>query len=392
MPDQPNEVLIPLGETTTDIQLFPLGKWKHPAGEINITPERATSFAAGFKQQLAGQKLPILYIHSDKGNVSNPDYGKAAGWITDVRADDERGVVVDVDWTDRGAAAVLAKEYLYLSAEYFDRVQLPHHKEPHSDVVIGAALVNRPHLKGMSPILNEDTGHLFLLPGESKPDGPEEGGGPMDPILLALAESAGVEVSKDATELSEEQREAIEKYLKGDDSDTEKVTELEAKLAAIQKQLDDTEDPDQSKARSLREAGFVEEATLLSEYRGDKLVRELASELPQGHSLTPAVEEKVRAFAVGGDAAELTEALAILASGKGTVDLGEHGSDGDTDDNDDGASEAGDKLMALADAYVKEHDDVDWIEAMSIVSDENPVLWNEQQVSLGGKPTAEVTG
>ncbi len=389
MPDQANEVLIPLAETSTDVQLFPLGKWKHPSGEINITPERAASFAEGFKRQLAGQKLPILYIHSDRKNVSNPDYGKAAGWITDVRADDERGVVVDVDWTDRGAAAVLAKEYLYLSAEYFDRVQLPHHKEPHDDVVIGAALVNRPHLKGMSPILNEETGHLFILTGESKPDGPEKGGGPMDPILLALAKSAGVEVSEDDTELSDEQREAIEKHLEGDEAT--QVADLEAKLAEAQKQLDDVEDEDSSKARSLREAGFEEEATLLSEYRGDKLVRELALQLPKGHSLTPAVEEEVRAFALEGDAGRLSKALEILASGKGTVDLAEHGSDGDSGD-DDGASDAGDKLNALADAYVKEHDDVDWIEALGIVTDENPALWNEHQESLGGTATAEVKG
>ena len=212
----PNEVLTPLTETGTDLQLFPLGKWKHPNGEINITPERARSFAEGFKAQLAGQKLPILYIHSSKSNVSNPDYGKAAGWITDGRADDERGVVIDVDWTDRGAKAVQGKEYQYLSAEYFDQVQLPQHKQPHRDVVIAAALTNRPHLKGMDPILNEETGHMFLF-GESKPDSPEKGG-PMDPILLALAKSAGVEVSEDATELTDDQREAIEKHLEDDES------------------------------------------------------------------------------------------------------------------------------------------------------------------------------
>ncbi len=385
---KPNEVLTPLTETGTDLQLFPLGKWTHPNGEINITPERARSFAEGFKAQLAGQKLPILYIHSSKGNVSNPDYGKAAGWITDVRADDERGVVIDVDWTDRGAEAVKSREYQYLSAEYFDQVQLPQHKQPQRDVVIAAALTNRPHLKGMSPILNEETGHMFLF-GESKPDGPEEGGGPMDPILLALAKSAGVEVSEDATELTDDQREAIEKHLEDDEST--QVADLEAKLADAVKRLDDIEDPDSSKARSLREAGFEEEATLLSEYRGDKLVRELASQVPQGHELTPTVEEKVRAFAVGGDAKSLTEAMEIMAQGKGTVDLNEHGSEGGSDDDDDTTSEAGDKLIALADAYAKEHE-VDWSEAMGIVSDQNPALWNEHQLSMGGKPTMEVSG
>ena len=212
----------------------------------------------------------------------------------------------------------------------------------------------------------------------------------MDPILLALAKSAGVEVSEDATELSDEQREAIEKHL-GDDNATQ-VADLEAKLAEDQKQLDDAEDEDSSKARSLREAGFEAEATLLSEYRGDKLVRELASQLPKGYSLTPAVEEEVRAFALDGDAGRLSKALAIMAMGNGTVDLNEHGSDGDSGEGDGASNDAGDKLMALADEYVKEHDDVDWIEAMGIVSDENPKLWNEHQVAQGGKATAEVNG
>jgi phage I-like protein len=360
------------------VQLFPIGKWRHPGGTIKITYDRARKFADGFNKKLAGQKLPILYIHSDKVNVANPLYGKAAGWISKVSADKKRGVVVDIDWTEAGAAAVESKEYQYLSAEFFDRVQLPHHDAPQEDILMGAALVNRPHLKGMSPILNEETGHLFIFTGESKPDGPEEGGGPMDPILLALAESAGVEVAEDATELDDEQREAVEKHLSGQ---TDQVTNLEAKLALIQKKLDDVEGPNSSKVRSLREAGFEEEATLLSEYRGDRLVRELESQVPKGHALTPAVEEEVRAFAIEGDTNRLTKALEIMAADKGIVDLTEHGSAGGSDDDDDASDSAGDKLNELADAYAKEHE-MDWYAALEIVTDENPALWDEHQLAM----------
>jgi hypothetical protein len=211
----------------------------------------------------------------------------------------------------------------------------------------------------------------------------------MDPILLALAESAGVEVAEDTTELTDEQREAIVKHLEGQ---TSQVADLDAKLALVTKKLDEVEGPDSSKVRNLRDAGFEEEATLLSEYRGDRIVRELEAELPQGHTFTPAVVEEVRAFAVEGDADRLTKAMAIMAAGKGTVDLNELGSDGENSDDDDGASDdAGDKLNALADAYAKEHD-MDWVEALEMVSDANPKLWNEHQEAMGGKAIVEVTG
>lgn len=359
-------------------QLFPFGTWNHPAGKIKIDAGRAKKFVEGFKRQVAGQRLPVFYIHSSPKNVSNPNYGKAAGWITDMSVHDQKGVMIDIDFTEEGANAVRNKEYQYLSAEYFDKVMLPHHDSPKSDVLVGAALVNRPHLKGMSPLLNEETGHMFLIAEDDNLDDPE-GGGPVDPILLALAKAAGIELSEDVEELTEEQRSAIEQHL----ADREKQgKDLDTQVQLLQEKLDALEDPEPKQARKLAEAGFEEEAKLLSEYRGDKLIREFEADLPDGHVLAPSVKEKLRSYALENDAQHLSDAMRIVASGKGTVDLEEHGSSGGGL-NDTAPANVGAKIIKLAEEKIKEDKDLSFSDAMLLVSADEPKLWNEYQESMG---------
>lgn len=380
-----SEILMTLdldeGSTTLrGAQLFPIGEWTHPQGRIKIDFTRAKSFADGFKQKLAGQKLPIFFIHSDKANVSNPLFGKAAGWMMDVRADEDQGVLIDIDFTKEGAEAVRNKSYQYLSAEYFDKIRLPHHDSSHMDVLVGAALVNKPHLKGMQTLLSEDSGGVLIYE-ESKPDDPE-GGGPVDPILLALATSAGLELSDDTTELSADERASIDTYLQ---EQSGKTKSLEGKIGLLQKKLDDAEGPESKKARNLREAGFEEEAELLSEYRGEKLAKELAAHLPDGSVLTPAVREKVMAYATESDPKYLSEALAIMAEGKGVVSLEEigsagSGSDGDTPGGD--KSGADDKMLELAEKVAKEKE-ISLTDAIDLVADEHPELWRQHQLEMG---------
>lgn len=374
------------GNVLTGAQLMPLGEWNHPQGKIKVDMAKATRMATGFKRKLAGQRLPVFYIHSDKSNVANPLYGKAAGWMTDVRADKDRGVVIDIEFTEDGARAVRNKEFQYLSAEYFDKVQLPHHEAPEMDVLLGAALVNRPHLKGMQTILSEDVSLVFNE-GTSKPDNPE-GGGPVDPIVLALAKSAGLELSEDATELSAEERTAIEKHLQDESG---KTADLEAKLTLLEQKLDGAEDGQSQRVRNLAEAGFEEEAKLLSEYRGEKLAKELAAKLPKGSELTPSVTEALASYAIESDPKFLHEALALMASGKGIVSLEEIGTSSGGGGNDTPGGDtkgASDKLISLAETYAKENE-VSFTDAMDEVASEHPVLWKQHQAEMGSR---EVTG
>ena len=370
------------GNSIQGAQLFPLGKWSHPRGAISVSFERAKKFVQGFKEKTAGQDLPILFVHSDEAYKSNPRFGQAAGWISDMHADEKRGVLVDIDFTDEGADEVRAKKWRYLSAEYFNKITLPHHDRPHEDVIVGAALVNRPHLKGMDPLLNEETGHLFVFEVEETNEPESSGeGGPMDPILAALAKSAGLELSEDVEELTDDQRQAIEGHL----SDASgKVTTLEGQIALLTKSLEDSEDPESKRVRTLAEAGYVEEAKLLSEYRGERMIRSLEADVPTGHALTPAVKDKIAEFALDNDSTKLTEAMAIMASGKGTVELTERGTVETSETSSGPAAET--ELLTLADAKVTENDKLSLSEAIDLVAEEKPELWNSYQAEVGAGP------
>jgi len=383
MPRHPNEVLVTLGEIGTDrvakdVQLLPLGKWSHTSGPIEITPERAASFVRQFEENQAGQDLPVLYIHSSDKHMSNPNYGKAAGWIRSLRADPDAGVLADIEFTEPAAASVAAGEYRYVSAEYFDKIQLPHHEAPQTDVLMGVALVNRPHLKGMRPILNEETGHQFVFNTEDdgQPDpGPEGGGPPMDPILVALCEAAEVTLSDGQTELTEEQNEALSAFL--GDQETQ-LAERDQEITALKGQLEKT-NPDGARMRTLSEAGFKDEAKELALARGERLVRELATAVPEGHTLAPVIETELKAFAEDSDPEHLEKAMAKFAAGDGIVDLQEHGGGGNggSGGGDDTASA---ELISLAEERAAEKD-IQFDVALDEVIEEHPELYDAHETA-----------
>lgn len=374
-----NEVLMSLGEIQNGLlqnaQLMPLGSWNHPLGRIEITPERARHFADQFKRTVTGQKLPILWIHSDKVNVSNPRYGSAAGWITDMRADDKLGVLVDIQFTSEGEQAVKNKEFAYLSAEYFPEVQLPHHEVPETDVVVAAALVNRPHLKGMNPLLNEETGHQFML---GKADQPTTGGA-MDKILLQLCDEAKIKLEDGQTELTDPQRTALTAFLTKRDQDLQDST---AKVSLLETQVATLEDPEKKKARNLEEAGFKEEAKLLSEYRADRFIQNLEEDVPAGQKLTPVALQEARKYALSQTSENLQSLHKVLVSGKGIVDLTEQGRAGEDTTPEGDPDSLAQKILSEAGKLADEKK-ITLGEAMSEYAVAHPDDWNEYQKSMG---------
>ena len=375
-----NEVIMSLGEvdasgTIRGAQLMPIGKWNHPLGDIVVTPERARSFAEQFKRNVTGQRLPVYWIHSDKANVSNPNYGKAAGWFTDIRADDQMGVLVDIEFTEAGLESVKKKEFQYLSAEFFDKVQLAHHNAPQEDVIMAASLVNRPHLKGMVPILNEETGHQFMLGAANMPI---EGESPMDPILRQLCEQAEITLSEDQSELTEEQRTALTEFLTKRDKD---LSDTVTKVDLLEKQLADKEDPDKAKMKSLAEAGFEEEAKLLSDYRADRMVKELSEFAPEGKILAPATEQVARAYALEQTPENLKKLHEAMLKPTAVVDLRELGHSGENEDDDTSDTIATTILEEASKIAVEKQ--ISLGEAMSEYSREHPEKWNEYQKSVG---------
>ena len=364
--------------------MLPLGEWSHPHGKIAITADRARHFVEQFQSNVAGQELPVWFVHNTDANRSNPLYGVAAGWITSMQAHEQDGVVIDIEFTEKAAEQVNGGEYRYLSAEYFDKVQLPHHDAPETDVIVGVSLMNRPHLKGMRPILNEETGHQFLVEqgGDDNPNPGSEGGGPMDPILVALAESAGVDLSDDQTELTDEQREAIAEHQA--EAKTA-LTDAEASVTTLEEKLAKS-DPKGAKMRSLAEAGFEDEAKEIALARGDRLVRNLEGQVDGEFQLAPVVVDEMRAYAEDSDVDHLITIAGKFASGKALVDLEEHGSSeggGGADNDSDADKGAGDKLVALAEKMAKE-DEISFTEALDKVLEdpENRKAYNAYRLSM----------
>lgn len=375
------EVLIELGGVSLDgkvlrgVQLMPFGKWSHPLGPIEMDFNRAKRFEEQFKKGVAGQSLPLFYIHSSKENVSNPLYGKAAGWFVDLRADESRGLVADIELTDEGLRAIERKEYRYLSAEFFDKVKLPHHVQTETDVMMGAALVNRPHLKGMTPILNEETGHQLFVEAQVS----NSGGGPVDRILRALAERAGVTLSEDQTELTEEQRQQIDSYLSAQEK---ALSETAGKVSLLERRLSEFEDKDSQKQRTLAEAGFAEEAKELAELRADRFVTTLSESLSDGMGLTKAGKDAVRAYALDSTRENAVKVFELMASGKATIQMKELGSVSADPEGDQPDETAQEKLLAKTRDVARERS-LSFADATNVVIAENPELWNQAQLEVG---------
>ncbi len=201
----------------------------------------------------------------------------------------------------------------------------------------------------------------------------------MDPILRQLCEQAQIELSDEQTELTEEQRTALKVFFDKRETDfrdtSSKVKLLEEKLTAM-------EDPEKAKARSLEEAGFVEEAKLLSDYRADRLVKSLGEHVPAGHQLSPAAEKVAREYALEQNPENLENLHKVILSGDGVVDLEEIGTSrvplADDDDPEGLAA-----VILEESAKIAKEQEISLADAMSVYSKANPAKWNEYQESLG---------
>ena len=197
----------------------------------------------------------------------------------------------------------------------------------------------------------------------------------MDPFLRQLAEQAKITLSDDQSELTEDQQKQLDEFFKG-------IQEAAAKVPSLEKQLAETEDQDKAKARNLQEAGFTEEAALLSEYRADKMVKQLGEFVETGKALSPAVQVLAREYALEQTPEKLLALHKGLLSKSATVDMRELGRSGEDEDDTESSTELADKILGESAKLALEHK-IDIGQAMSMYSLEHPDEWNEYQKSLG---------
>lgn len=144
------------------LHAFPLGRYLHPVhGPLEFTAQRLQRIADGVNRGVRGVALALDYDH--RGDVAKG--GKAAGWIdyAEVRGD---GLWLSVNFTAEALAEVRAEAWRYLSPEFAPEWTDPRTGVAHTDVLLGAALTNRPFLRDLAPIAaSEGAIHTPASPG-----------------------------------------------------------------------------------------------------------------------------------------------------------------------------------------------------------------------------------
>ena len=207
----------------------------------------------------------------------------------------------------------------------------------------------------------------------------------MDQIIQRLCEAAGIELSEDQESLTDEQTQTLNQYL---DSQSTKVADLEGKVQLLDEKITEASGKD-PKIRKLEEEGFVEEAALLLEYKGDKLANTLSEQLGKDLRFSPVVKKLIVASVVDSDETKLHEALALVAKGDGVVDLSEQGHEGGGDNVSPEDDQAGSEIASLAETLMRA-EKLTYSEALDRVIAEKPALWNQHQLSMGGNKSALV--
>jgi phage I-like protein len=131
----------------TWLHAIPLGRYLHPThGELLFTHKRLERLAEGVNRGVRGITPALDYDHRE----DRAKGGKAAGWIeaAEVRPD---GLWIAVTFTDEARAEVRAGAWRYLSPEFADWTD-PRTGVRHRDVLLGAALTNRPFLRDLAPV------------------------------------------------------------------------------------------------------------------------------------------------------------------------------------------------------------------------------------------------
>lgn len=126
------------GSVPKRIQLVPIGDWGDSAkGTFQITKAMCDQMVENFERKIrAGVDINIEHM-SENG---------AAGWVKKVESADD-GLYGEVEWTPMGEEKVKNKEYKFISPEidflHFD----PETGAEYTNVLIGAAITNRPFFK-----------------------------------------------------------------------------------------------------------------------------------------------------------------------------------------------------------------------------------------------------
>jgi len=157
-------------KNTTTIQCLRMGKFKHPwYGVLKFDQPFFESMIKNFDADIPNPEIAFDFKHQ-------PDFG-AAAWINKVFVE-EKDLMADVTFTERGKKSIQSGEFKYFSIEYTDdyaeytfneevdengKTVEKETKISHGPTVLGGGLTNRPFIKGMAPVSLDEDGKMITL-------------------------------------------------------------------------------------------------------------------------------------------------------------------------------------------------------------------------------------
>jgi phage I-like protein len=140
-------------KATSEIQILKAGMYYHEwYGELDLNREVLAAMVKNFDDKVIPNDLMIDYNHVRE---------EAAGWILKMYLkNDGSELWAKIQWTRPGLQHLDDKTYRYISADIHDDYMNAATMQRYGVTLAGAALTNRPFIKGMSPTvpLNELTG------------------------------------------------------------------------------------------------------------------------------------------------------------------------------------------------------------------------------------------
>jgi phage I-like protein len=149
-----------------DMQILKTGKFFDPRYKwFEITEKMLSEMVANFNKQIRGIVPALDYAHESEGI--------AAGWIKSLEIRKENGQAElwgKVELTPKAQKTLSDKEFGYISADFDDNYQCNETGTKHGSVLLGAALTNRPVIKGMDAVIQlseNESQKLSVMEGDS---------------------------------------------------------------------------------------------------------------------------------------------------------------------------------------------------------------------------------
>jgi quinol monooxygenase YgiN len=384
------------------VQQYPFDSWSHPAfGETVIDKEIAGKLKDSFDKGVRGQKVFADYEHGldkAKGN-------KAAGVIQELKVIEEpRGAFVKpglwarVQFNDIAKKEIDSGEWNYWSTSHYDKWTHPQTKETHELVYDGGGLTNKPYVKGLAPLNFSEVGITDEQAAEAKAE-------VVEPVEIVEEVTPPVVIDNEINEggendvkLEELQKELRTKLSLADDADI--LAGVDNIMAEVTPIRDALKVHNEKKAFSEMFPAESKRMEELERFEADRQAKSFAESFVNARLKTKAgekeetttqgfsglaiqnLEEIAKKFSE--NTLELTDVKAFAENvlNNGIVDYGTTGSSREDEtklvDNDTvpsgGVQEVRKAFAELVTKTMKEDGIEDYITAVGITAEKNPVL------------------